>query len=300
MRIDHMRRPGPYKDSVLNFVRSSGVHGALVQQGRHILVLLCGSRASISRYLRMHRTTPVDVDSKGRRCKEKKMDVLWEGDKDDERGVLGPTALALALTSKGEASGGASGPVTASGGASGPATASGAAAGADARNPLAASLGAGAPRGSSSGSSTSPSMTLQCDAPARPSLPLAVCAEVSSPAHLLALMRWWTGRDATSGDGGRKFRSVKCDECAAVLSRLLCCGPADLARIEAEAEALVHGREAGDGGHCSSGKGVPASKCQAKGAGKGRKVDTAHRTRKTGWEVQEAACLRILGVLPDT
>ena len=80
----------------MSFFRSSGAHGALVQQGRHILVLLCGSRASITRYLRLHRTTPVDVDGKGRRCKEKKMDVLWEGERADGRGVLGLSAPSIA------------------------------------------------------------------------------------------------------------------------------------------------------------------------------------------------------------
>lgn len=40
------------------------------------MIMLQGPRDSLGQYLRLHRTTSVDVDSKGRQCKEHMMTVL--------------------------------------------------------------------------------------------------------------------------------------------------------------------------------------------------------------------------------
>ncbi len=103
LHIDHMRREREYIEMIANWVEELGLCGKLIfcgpkgapkplillhlrQQGRAGGGGGGGGRAhtaassadAISEYLRRHRTSTVDVDSKGRPCKEKMMSVLFD------------------------------------------------------------------------------------------------------------------------------------------------------------------------------------------------------------------------------
>jgi hypothetical protein len=71
LHIDHMRAKGSYVELIAGWATSLGLCGRLIFVGRLILLYLRGRDSAVREYLRLHRTTPVDVDSDGRRCKEK-------------------------------------------------------------------------------------------------------------------------------------------------------------------------------------------------------------------------------------
>jgi len=71
VHIDHMRAKGSYVELVAGWATSLGLCGRLIFVDRLILLYLRGRDSAVREYLRLHRTTPVDVDSDGRRCKEK-------------------------------------------------------------------------------------------------------------------------------------------------------------------------------------------------------------------------------------
>ncbi|CAG9462183.1 unnamed protein product [Pedinophyceae sp. YPF-701] len=77
--IDHMRDRAGYVQQIRRWCKELSLRGSLVFHGRRILLLLVGGGAELKRYLALHRTTAVDVDSKGRKCRERMMDVLHEG-----------------------------------------------------------------------------------------------------------------------------------------------------------------------------------------------------------------------------
>lgn len=99
LKLDHMRLRAQYSDSIVGWCNGLGLRGALIFQEEHtnsgagieaqargrkagskplILIFLHGPASSIREYLRLHRTSTVDVDSTGRRCKEKMMESIWE------------------------------------------------------------------------------------------------------------------------------------------------------------------------------------------------------------------------------
>ncbi|KAI9034277.1 hypothetical protein DFJ74DRAFT_700671 [Hyaloraphidium curvatum] len=79
LRLHHMRRPAPYCALIRRWASELGLRGGVYFRGRLILILLLGSAAGCGEYLRRHRTETVDVDSAGRKCREKMMDVLHDG-----------------------------------------------------------------------------------------------------------------------------------------------------------------------------------------------------------------------------
>uniref|UniRef100_S4RD04 RWD domain-containing protein 3 n=1 Tax=Petromyzon marinus TaxID=7757 RepID=S4RD04_PETMA len=79
LRLDHMRARARYTRTIEGWVAKLGLMGRLLFYNKLILVLLQGSLCSIREYIVLQKTSKVDVDSSGKRCKEKMMSVLWEG-----------------------------------------------------------------------------------------------------------------------------------------------------------------------------------------------------------------------------
>lgn len=72
--IDHMRSRRSYTRQISDWAAELSLSGALLHGGEAaplILLYLRGSPDRLREYKRLHRTTPVDVDSTGRKCREK-------------------------------------------------------------------------------------------------------------------------------------------------------------------------------------------------------------------------------------
>lgn len=76
--LDHVRAKRPYIRTVSKWVQELGLRGAFIFQWKLILLLLQGQTEDITEYLSRHRTQCIDVDSKGRKCKERMMSVIAE------------------------------------------------------------------------------------------------------------------------------------------------------------------------------------------------------------------------------
>ncbi|XP_031431130.1 RWD domain-containing protein 3 isoform X3 [Clupea harengus] len=77
LHLDHMRAKTKYVKLIEKFTSELDLTGRLFL-GRIILILLQGARENIKEYLHLQKTAKVDVDSSGKRCKEKMMRVLCE------------------------------------------------------------------------------------------------------------------------------------------------------------------------------------------------------------------------------
>ncbi|XP_017347245.1 RWD domain-containing protein 3 [Ictalurus punctatus] len=77
LHLDHMRSKAKYIKLIEKWTSELGLMGRLFV-GRPILILLQGTKESIKEYIHLQRTVKVDVDSSGKRCKEKMMRVLCE------------------------------------------------------------------------------------------------------------------------------------------------------------------------------------------------------------------------------
>ncbi|KAK6484204.1 RWD domain-containing protein 3-like isoform X1 [Huso huso] len=77
LQVDHMRAKTKYKKIIEKWTSQLGLTGRLFI-GKLILILLQGERKSIKDYLLLQKTSKVDVDSNGKKCKEKMMSVLCE------------------------------------------------------------------------------------------------------------------------------------------------------------------------------------------------------------------------------
>ncbi|XP_046883393.1 RWD domain-containing protein 3 [Hypomesus transpacificus] len=75
--VDHMRSRERYVKMIRRWSSELQLVGRLFL-GPLILVLLQGPHANIKEYIHLQRTVKVDVDSSGKRCKEKMMKVLYE------------------------------------------------------------------------------------------------------------------------------------------------------------------------------------------------------------------------------
>ncbi|XP_032884787.1 RWD domain-containing protein 3 [Amblyraja radiata] len=78
LHLDHMRAKGKYIKSIGKWTSDLRLAGRLMFMGKLILILLQGERKDIKDYLVVQKTTKVDVDSSGKRCKEKMISVLCE------------------------------------------------------------------------------------------------------------------------------------------------------------------------------------------------------------------------------
>ncbi|XP_056596719.1 RWD domain-containing protein 3 isoform X1 [Triplophysa dalaica] len=75
--IDHMRSKAKYIKLIEKWTSELCLSGRLFM-GKLILILLQGTKENIKEYIHLQRTVKVDVDSSGKRCKEKMMSVLCE------------------------------------------------------------------------------------------------------------------------------------------------------------------------------------------------------------------------------
>jgi hypothetical protein len=78
--IDHMRDTKGYIGCLESFCSECQVQGILrpSPRGSYDLLLLSESAEGIKRWVSLLKTTKIDVDSKGKRCKEKQSRVLLE------------------------------------------------------------------------------------------------------------------------------------------------------------------------------------------------------------------------------
>ncbi|XP_067845764.1 RWD domain-containing protein 3 isoform X2 [Heptranchias perlo] len=76
--LDHMRAKAKYIKSIEKWTTDLRLAGRLMFMGKLILILLQGDRKDIKDYLVLQKTSKVDVDSSGKRCKEKMISVLCE------------------------------------------------------------------------------------------------------------------------------------------------------------------------------------------------------------------------------
>ncbi|NXF97205.1 RWDD3 protein, partial [Eubucco bourcierii] len=78
LHLDHMRAKTKYVRTVEKWASDLGLTGRLMFMGKIILILLQGDRNNIKEYLILQKTSKVDVDSSGKKCKEKMISVLCE------------------------------------------------------------------------------------------------------------------------------------------------------------------------------------------------------------------------------
>ncbi|ELK30704.1 RWD domain-containing protein 3, partial [Myotis davidii] len=78
LHLDHMRAKARYVRTVRQWAAALGLTGRLMFMGRVILLLLQGHRDRVKEYLVLQKTSRVDVDSSGKRCRERMASVLWE------------------------------------------------------------------------------------------------------------------------------------------------------------------------------------------------------------------------------
>eukprot|EP00198_Chlamydomonas_reinhardtii_P012318 XP_001701655.1 predicted protein [Chlamydomonas reinhardtii] len=79
VKLDHMHNRGMYCRTLAAWVKELGLTGRLVFGPSGLLLeLLTGPPARLRAYLVRHRTEAVDVDSRGRKCKERMMEVIGQ------------------------------------------------------------------------------------------------------------------------------------------------------------------------------------------------------------------------------
>uniref|UniRef100_A0A8C8EEW8 RWD domain-containing protein 3 n=1 Tax=Otus sunia TaxID=257818 RepID=A0A8C8EEW8_9STRI len=78
LHLDHMRAKAKYVKTVEKWATDLRLTGRLMFMGKIILILLQGDRSNIKEYLILQKTSKVDVDSSGKKCKEKMISVLCE------------------------------------------------------------------------------------------------------------------------------------------------------------------------------------------------------------------------------
>ncbi|XP_056148637.1 RWD domain-containing protein 3 [Lampris incognitus] len=75
--LDHMRSRSRYVKLLDRWTHQLQLTGRLLL-GRYILIILKGDRPNIKEFCRLLKTVKVDVDSSGRKCKERMMKILCE------------------------------------------------------------------------------------------------------------------------------------------------------------------------------------------------------------------------------
>ncbi|KAG1933841.1 RWD domain-containing protein [Pimephales promelas] len=84
LHLDHMRSKAKYIKLIKTWASELHLTGRLFT-GKPILILLQGTKENIKEYIHLQKTVKVDVDSSGKRCKEKMMSVLCEIPQPEER-----------------------------------------------------------------------------------------------------------------------------------------------------------------------------------------------------------------------
>lgn len=76
LKLDHMRNKTRYIKTITRWIDELNLNGRLFFANHLILILLTGETNNVREYLRRHKTCNVDVDSCGKPCKEKMINVL--------------------------------------------------------------------------------------------------------------------------------------------------------------------------------------------------------------------------------
>lgn len=76
LKFDHMRSRKKYLKTISNWIEEFDLTGFIVFWEKNIIAVIEGFKPAINKYLKRARTCTVDVDSAGRACKERMMDVL--------------------------------------------------------------------------------------------------------------------------------------------------------------------------------------------------------------------------------
>lgn len=76
VQLDHMRDEVRYCKTVAKWAAELSLSGCMLVHPRLIFIVLCGRACDISAYLHLHRTQQIDIDSHGRRCKERLLTLL--------------------------------------------------------------------------------------------------------------------------------------------------------------------------------------------------------------------------------
>ena len=76
LKLDHMRNKNRYIKTITRWVDELKLCGRIFLAGYLIFILLTGAAEDVREYLRRHKTCNVDVDSSGKPCKERMMNVL--------------------------------------------------------------------------------------------------------------------------------------------------------------------------------------------------------------------------------
>ncbi|XP_071983844.1 RWD domain-containing protein 3 isoform X2 [Engystomops pustulosus] len=78
LHLDHMRAKNKYVKTLEKWTSDLRLTGKLMFMGKIILILLQGDKSDIREYLVLQKTCKVDVDSTGKKCKERMISVLCE------------------------------------------------------------------------------------------------------------------------------------------------------------------------------------------------------------------------------
>ncbi len=78
LQIDHIRDARVYQKTVSRWVGDLELRGRFIICPGRILLVLEGSADDLKSYEKRHRTQIVDVDSRGRPCKEKMLTVIFK------------------------------------------------------------------------------------------------------------------------------------------------------------------------------------------------------------------------------
>jgi hypothetical protein len=78
LKFDHMRSRKKYLKTISKWIKEFNLNGFILFWEKTIIEIIEGFKSDINKYLKRLRTCTVDVDSAGKVCKERMMDVLCE------------------------------------------------------------------------------------------------------------------------------------------------------------------------------------------------------------------------------
>ena len=86
LHVDHIRCEAKYFKALKSWSQGLSVHGKVIHAGVHyIYVILIGRNESLQEFLHRWRAALIDVDSRGRPCKERLMSILCRQHMDDNQ-----------------------------------------------------------------------------------------------------------------------------------------------------------------------------------------------------------------------
>ena len=89
VRVDHMRRSGPYLRTLEAWTLQLGLATLVaVSRDRGIVIIAEGDRAQLTKLLLNWKTVNIDVDSRGKPCKERMILVVYREQKENQEKEL--------------------------------------------------------------------------------------------------------------------------------------------------------------------------------------------------------------------